>query len=328
MLSIRGPTVHSWNRSLLVLTGAMILLALVCIGGLLLDPRTLLGQPIWAKPLKFSISLALYSPTLAWMISLVTRPRLRRVASVAGTVVALMAGIEMVAIVGQVVRGRASHFDVATPFDAAVWSVMGTSIVVLWVATLVVALVLLRERSLPTATAWAVRLGISVALLGMALAFLMVTPTTAQLALAHATGDLPAAGAHSVGVPDGGPGLPLLGWSTTGGDLRIGHFVGLHALQAIPLLALGLSLLTGRYTVLRSERVRAHLVAVGAGFWVGLTLLLTWQALRAQPLIAPDAVTLGVAAALVVVTAGAAAVVLARGSRSAPSAGRHTPVAV
>jgi hypothetical protein len=80
--------------------------------------------------------------------------------------------------------------------------------------------------------------------------------------------------------------------------------------------------------VLRSERVRAHLVAVGAGFWVGLTLLLTWQALRAQPLIAPDAVTLGVAAALVVVTAGAAAVVLARGSRSAPSAGRHTPVAV
>ena len=46
----------SWNRPLLALTGAMILLALVCVGGLLLDPRTLLGQPIWAKPLKFSIS--------------------------------------------------------------------------------------------------------------------------------------------------------------------------------------------------------------------------------------------------------------------------------
>ena len=320
---------RSWNRPLLALAGAMILLTLVCAVGLLVDPRTLLGQPIWAKPLKFSVSFVLYAPTLAWMISLVRGDRARRLASGAGTVVAVTSVIEMVAIVGQVVRGRASHFDVATPFDTAVWAVMGTSIAVLWVANLVIAVVLLRERSLPVATAWAVRLGLLAALLGMAVAFLMTSPSGYQIAQAKSTGSMPAAGAHAVGVPDGGPGLPLVGWSTTGGDLRIGHFVGLHALQAIPLLALGLALLAGRVAVLRSERVRAQLVGVGAGAWVGLTLLLTWQALRAQPLLAPDALTLAVAIGLVVVTAGAATAVIARGSRpSTPTAVAPAPVTV
>src|ERR1700712_4372496 len=102
---------RSWNRPLLALTGAMLLLTLVCAVGLLLDPRTLLGRPIWAKPLKFSVSFVLYAPTLAWMISLVRAERLHRVATRAGTVVAVMSVIEMAAIVGQVVRGRASHFD-------------------------------------------------------------------------------------------------------------------------------------------------------------------------------------------------------------------------
>jgi hypothetical protein len=306
----------------------MILLALVCAVGLLVDQRTLLGQPIWAKPLKFSVSFALYAPTLAWMISLVRSTRTRRLASRAGTVVAITSVIEMVAIVGQVVRGRASHFDVATPFDTAVWAVMGTSIAVLWVANLVIAVVLLRERSLPPATAWAVRLGLVAALLGMAVAFLMTSPSGYQITQAEATGSMPAAGAHAVGVPDGGPGLPLVGWSTTGGDLRIGHFVGLHALQAIPLLALGLALLAGRVAVLRSERVRAQLVGVGAGAWVGLTLLLTWQALRAQPLLAPDALTLAVGAGLVVTAVGAAAVVIARGSRPVAPAEAPAPAPV
>jgi hypothetical protein len=167
-----------------------------------------------------------------------------------------------------------------------------------------------------------------VALIGMAVAFLMTSPSGYQIQEARATGSMSAAGAHAVGVPDGGAGLPLVGWSTTGGDLRIGHFVGLHGLQAVPLLALGLALLAGRFAVLRSERVRTQLVVVGAAAWLGLTLLLTGQALRAQPLIAPDALTVALAAALVVLTVGAATAVLVRGSRSDTPTEAPAPVAV
>jgi hypothetical protein len=121
------------------------------------------------------------------------------------------------------------------------------------------------------------------------------------------------AGAHTVGLPDGGPGLPLVGWSTTGGDLRIAHFVGMHALQALPLLAAVLAA-----TRRLDEAARVRLVRVAAVAYTGLVVLLTWQALRAQPLLAPDAVTLAALAALVLGTAAATAGVLL-------TARRHTP---
>ena len=112
------------------------------------------------------------------------------------------------------------------------------------------------------------------------------------------------------GCPTAGAALPLVGWSTTGGDLRIGHFIGLHALQGLPLLAFALLALAPRVPVLRDVAVRARLVGIAGGFWAGLTLLLVWQALRGQSIIAPDGLTLAVGAALVVVTALATAAVL------------------
>jgi hypothetical protein len=285
---------------LMITAAVMTVLALVSVTGLLLDDRILVGAPIWLKPLKFAISLAIYSVTFAWLISLVDRGR--RLAWWLGTVIAAASLIEMTVIVGQVVRGRRSHFNVSTPLDSALFSTMGATIVVLWLATAAIGVLLLRQRLGDRPAALAIRLSLPIALAGLSVGFLMVSPTPdQQAASAHAAPTV--VGAHSVGVPDGGPGLPLVNWSTTGGDLRIGHFIGMHALQALPLLALALSIGARRWRRLHDESVRARVVAVAAAGYAGLVLLLTWQALRGQSLVHPDGQTLGVAAALVMGTA-------------------------
>jgi hypothetical protein len=289
MTSVAHRTTVRWHRPLLVLTGAMALLAIVAAAGLVTDDRTLVGAAIWAKPFKFAVSFALYALTLAWMLAVL--PRRSRLGEWSGTVIVAVSFIEMAIITGQTVRGHRSHFNNTNPFDSVLWSIMGASIMVLFVAHLIIAVVALRQRVPDRVAAYAIRWGLLLSLLGLIVAWPMVMPNQASPAEAIS-------GAHAVGVPDGGPGLPLLGWSTTGGDLRIGHFVGLHGLQAMPLLAL----LLARRT--RLDQTTSTRLIVVAGFaYAGITILTTWQALRGQPLLRPDLLTL---AALGVLVAGTA----------------------
>ncbi|MFE7586129.1 hypothetical protein ACFU5Y_31685 [Streptomyces gardneri] len=293
----------------------MVALALVSAVGLAVDDRILVGVPIWTKPFKFSVSLVAYTLSLAWMISLLpTTHRAHRVGWWAGTVVAVSLTIEMVLITLQVVRGTQSHFNHATPFDNAVFQIMGASIAILWLSALVIAVLLLRARILDRATAWAVRLSSLIALAGAGVGFLMVRPTPEQLAV----DEPPITGSHSVGVPDGGPSMPLTGWSTTGGDLRIPHFFGMHALQLLPLLLLVLAALAPRFVRLADERVRLRLTLTAAGTYAATFALLTWQALRGQALFSPDAVTLAAAGAIVLL-GGAATALSLRAPAPAPS---------
>ncbi|MDG4800714.1 hypothetical protein [Micromonospora sp. WMMD980] len=292
-----------WHRPLMLLVAAMAVLTVVAAVGVVADPRVLTGAPAWLKPLKFAISFTVYGVTLAWMLSLL--PARSRAAERAATVIVAVSVVEMVVIVGQVVRGTTSHFNGTTELDAALFDVMGAAIMVLFLAQVVLAVVLLRRRTPDRAGGYAVRLGLGVSLLGM----LVAVPMVAQRPAGAPAG---ITGAHSVGVPDGGPGLPLVGWSTTGGDLRVGHFVGLHALQALPLLAILLDRFLGTGL---DEVTRARLVLVGGAAYAGLTLLLTWQALRGQPLSRPDGLTLATAAALALATVTAAGLVVTRRTR-------------
>ncbi|MFD9498492.1 hypothetical protein [Streptomyces sp. NPDC060035] len=281
----------------------MAVTAVVAVVGILVDDRVVAGAPIWSKPFKFAVSFVPYTLTLAWMLTLLTRGR--RTGWWAGTVVALACLGEMVIITGQVVRGKRSHFNNETPFDAMLYSTMAVTVVILWAGTLAIAVLLFRARIADRASAWAVRSGVLIALVGAGLGFLMSQPSAQQ----RAAGDLDTAdviGAHSVGVPDGGPSMPLTGWSTTGGDLRIPHFIGMHALQALPLFLLALIVLAPRIARLRDPRARLRLVLVASGTYAAVVALVAWQALRGQPLIHPDGATL-TAAALILAAAAAGA---------------------
>ena len=281
--------------------------AVVLVVAAVVDQRTLLGQPLWFKPLKFALSFTLYASTLAWMVSLL--PRRSRIVSAAGWSVVAAGVVEMVIIIGQAARGRTSHFNVATPQDSTLYSVMGATVAVLWLATAVIAVQVIRARGVDAAATSAVRAGLLLGLVGAGLGVALVVN-----------------GGHSVGVPDGGPGLALVGWSTTGGDLRVGHFVGMQALQLLPLLAAVLAALAGDLLDVRARRDVIRVAAVG---YAGLLALLTWQASRGQPLLEPDVAT--VTALLVIVAAVATGVaVIATGTRGDPPAedrSRPTPTA-
>ncbi|MFI9387221.1 hypothetical protein [Kutzneria sp. NPDC052558] len=290
--------VTGWNRPMLTLAAVMVVMAAASAVGLVFDQRELLGAPIWLKPFKFAISIAIYSVTWSWLFSLLRAPV--RLARNTSTVIVLMMYVEYALIVAQVVRGRASHFNFTSAFDGLVYSIMGVCTAALWTGTLVLTILVLRAPIADAATRSALRLGSVISLIGIGLGALMVVPTPGQLDAMENGTSTGVIGAHSVGIDDSlSNAMPILGWNTAGGDLRIPHFVGMHALQVLPVVALVLSLLGSAVPLLRSPAVRARLVSTAAAGYLGLTLVVAWQAERGQALVHPDALTLSVVGVLV-----------------------------
>jgi hypothetical protein len=282
--------------------------------GLALDARTVLNAPVWAKTTKFAISVMFYGSTLLWMLTYVkSRPRAAQfIASATGLI--LLAELGMLVL--QAVRGVPMHFNQATPFDEAVWRAMAISIFAFFAIDIVGAVLLLREKIPNRVLATSIRLGLVMALIGMALAFAMTAPTAPQLAALQAGKQIDMLGAHNVGAMVDGQTrmIPFLGWNMDGGDLRIAHFVGLHGAQVIPFI--GFVLLRRKESWLRKGH-RVALVWVGALGYLGLTLLAFVQAMRNQSIIAPDLITIAAFVGLVglVMAIAAGIVARARGSQ-------------
>ena len=312
----RPLLVRLWrtNAALTMVGGLMMATLLGTLVGLVVDPQVITGAPAWLKPTKFAISTAIYSFTLVWLLGFVRgHPRL---VALVGNASAVALTIEVAIICAQVVRGTTSHFNNATPLDATLFQIMGGFIVLVWLMGLLTAGLLIRQRLPDPVLGWSLRLGVLIALVGMAVAFFMVVPTSEQRALlASAAQRL--SGAHSVGVLDGGPGLPLVGWSTVAGDLRVAHFVGLHGLQVLPLLGW----LIGRATWLPIGH-RAVLIVTAGLAYLGLVAVLAWQALRGQSVIAPDGLTIGAVGLLVGVAGLVVALAVVRGWAQANATSR------
>lgn len=301
---------RSWefNKGLTASTIFSIVLIPFVILAMWLDPVTITGVNGWIKPLKFLISSAVYTSTLFWMLTYVQG--WRRYVQITAWFAGLALMVENSLIIMQVLRGTASHFNMSTVFDGVIFSTMGTLIFILAFLNLAVAIRLVFQKMEDRVFGWSLRLGLLATVAGMLVAMLMTSPTSAQLEHVAKTGEMPVVGAHSVGVADGGPGLPLVGWSTEGGDLRIPHFIGLHAMQIIPLVGW---LLTRRRSQQRwSAGQRLALVWIAGLGYVGLFGLLTWQALRGQSIVAPDGLTGMAFAGLLAVLAIATTLVLNR----------------
>ena len=291
-----NPLARAWkiNTGLTALIIFSLILLVSSILGLIIDPRTteLLGTPTWIKTFKFAVSSAIYGLTLLWAVTL-TEGRARRIASIAGNVVGWMLTLELVLIVIQGVRAQPAHFNYATTFDTVLWLTMAFGIVTMFFGFVVLMFSVWRGIKANPVLAWAMRLGLIVTAFGSVQGFLMTGPNNLQLEALTSGKNVTVIGAHTVGAssitPDNGPSLPLVGWSTAHGDLRIGHFFGLHALQIIPLLGLWLS--RRREQWLRTGH-RLGLVWIGALGFASLIALLTWQALRGQSIVAPDTQTM------------------------------------
>lgn len=284
------------------LTGVGLLMVAVAVPttiGLLVDPRTIGGAPAWLKPLKFAVSTAIYSFTLAWVFRYLTGwVRTRRIV---GWTTAVVFVLEVALIGLQAWRGTTSHFNIGTPLDALIFSTMGAAILIQTIVSIWVAVALWRQPFADAAIGWALRLGMTITIVGAASGGLMTRPTAEQLAEARATHRIAVAGAHTVGAPDGGSGLPGTGWSREHGDLRVPHFLGLHALQLLALAAVAL----------RRRRVettrRSRLMLVGGVSYATLFAILIWQALRGEALVQPGSLTLTVGALWALATAVATA---------------------
>lgn len=247
-------------------TGALLALSLlITLPAAFLDVRTLLGENIWAKPIKFQFSLSIYLLTLAffarWLPKGVTHHIAYRIYAV---LVVLCVVAEMAWIGGAAVYGTASHYNVTDPYLTAIYPVMGVIAVFLTSATLFYGVAIEIDRSSNLNAP--MRLAVAV---GLIMTFVATVIVASKLA------SLPG---HSIGIASQGASLPILGWSREVGDLRVSHFFATHAMHAVPLAGLLASRLSG------------HLVPL-AFSWLasaayGLIILLTYvQAVHGLPFV-------------------------------------------
>jgi hypothetical protein len=191
----------------------------------LVDARTLIGVSVWEKPAKFFLSVGIHLLTLAWALSLVPAT-VRQWRSIRWSVVILLVAswCELMIISGRAFRGEASHFNTVTALDGALYSLMGIGAVTMTITSAIIGFRIWQNRK---SSLWVEAAG-----LGIVLGALLTTVVAGYMSSQP--------GGHWVGgdLTDA-TGLPFFHWSTTGGDLRVAHFIGLHAAQIVPFAAMG-----------------------------------------------------------------------------------------
>jgi hypothetical protein len=228
------------------------------------ESRQVLGINLWIKPIKFYLSSAIYLWTFAIFLPHL-RPKHPKSVSLIAWTIALAMIVENSCITAQAARGTLSHFNETSLFDGVLFGIMGLFIAINTVFVFYTTLLFfLTFPTIPQPYLWGIRWGLVLFMAGSLIGGIMIGLRS-----------------HNVGVQMGEAGLPFTNWSTLGGDLRIVHFVGLHALQIIPLAG---------YLISRSAkpahtfRATLYVWALAMGY-AGLTALLYQQAMSGHPLV-------------------------------------------
>lgn len=208
----------------------------------------------WIKPLKFFLSISLFAFTMAVYVSFITNARQVQVYSWSFIV---FLSIEVLLITLQAARGKQSHFNTETLLDNLIFAVMGLAIFAIVLHTLYIAILFFTQKqfALSEEMVLAIQLSLIIMVLFALEGFAMVS--------LHK---------HTMGGEDASTGMPLLGWSKNGGDLRVAHFFGIHALQLIPLLC---------YFFARSKK---EVILISVIYFVLVTYTLL-QAVQGKPLL-------------------------------------------
>jgi hypothetical protein len=209
----------------------------VSIIGLLIDDRILLYVPIWLKPFKFSVSSLIFIGSILYFLKYIPN---KKFIIVSNKIVSYGLMIELIIIYLQVFRGRMSHFNNQTIEDMILFQIMAITIVCVWLGFGVYAWKLFKTSEYADDMIFkGIQVGVIITFLTMPFAFTMPQPSKTQLQeiIKNKSQIGLIVGSHTVNEKDPSQTYPLTGWAKTGGDLRIAHFLGLHAIQILPILA-------------------------------------------------------------------------------------------
>mgnify|MGYP006186647041 CR=1 FL=1 len=206
----------------------------------------------WYKPFKFAFSTFLFAWAMAWYCFYLPNFNVQ----VFNWSVILLLGFEIFYIAFMAGQGKLSHYNISSPFYSVMYSMMALAATLVTVYTAYVGLRFFTESfpDLPTYYLWGIRLGISIFVIFSFQGYLMGGRMS-----------------HSVGLINDNSNLFIVGWSKLVGDLRVAHFIGMHALQVLPILA---------FYVLKNNK----LTILAGLLYAALATFTLIQALQGKPL--------------------------------------------
>jgi hypothetical protein len=219
----------------------------------------------WIKPIKFSMSFSTFASTISLLLLALRIPKWQL--TLVRRAIAASVALEILSLAAQAWRS-AYHLSGQSLIDTSLAQVTNSMVmvntgIVCWMLALFCANRVQTDR-IDWPMVAAIRYSIMIFLAGNAIGGYML-----------------ARGSHSVGVAEGGAGLPFVNWSVIGGDLRIAHFIAIHAIQIVPLFAYILAQMSPVLPV-KHRRIAAGALALAVSFAVGATFV---QAALGHPLL-------------------------------------------